>query len=313
MSNFTAFAPGQSLGSGARDALWLKVYAGEVLTTFSNENVMLPLTRVRQALLGAKSAQFPVTGTVSGGYHQPGVELVGQTTKQAEKIINADDALVSDLFLDSLEGLKNQYDIRSIYSREQGIFLANQLDKKLIQISILAARAAANISGVTPAGSALAVSAMDTDKAVLKAGLRSAAQTFDEKNVPQYDRHAVIRPAQHYLLLQDDEVINSRYDVGGSSRKGTVSEFSGIMLHKSNNIPNGVVAANTGENNTYSGTFTKTVAAVFQKEAVGTVQVMGLSTETDYIIEKQGWMLIAKFAMGHGILRPECAIELAIP
>jgi hypothetical protein len=308
MSNFTAYRPGQINAAGATDALFLKLYSGEVLTTFSNANVMLPLTRVRTIKAG-KSAQFPVTGVVSGGYHQPGVELVGQVTKQNEKIINIDDLLVSDVFLDTLEEVKNHYDIRSIYSREQGIFLANQMDKKLIQTVILAARSVSNLSGIGSGGMASVATNIATSVSVLKASLRLAAQTFDEKNVPDAGRVALLRPAQYHLLLTDSEVTNNQYDTGGSSKNETVSRFAGLDLKMTNQIPNGVVGANTGENNTYSGTFTTTSVVCFQKEAVGSVQMVGLATEMDYIIEKQGWMIIAKYAMGHGILRPECAVE----
>jgi len=308
MSNFTAYRPGQINAAGATDALFLKLYSGEVLTTFSNKNVMLPLTRVRTISKG-KSAQFPVTGVVSGGYHQPGIQLVGQTTKQNEKIINIDDLLVSDVFLDSLEEVKNHYDIRSIYSREQGIFLANQMDKKMIQTTILAARASSNLSGIGSGGLAAAKTNIATDVSVLKAALRTASQNFDEKNVPDTDRHALLRPAQYYLLLTDNEVTNNQFDTGGSSRNATVSRFAGLDLHMSNQIPAGVVSANTGENNTYNGDFSLTSVVVFQKEAIGTVQMVGLATEMDYLIDKQGWMIIAKYSMGHGILRPECAVE----
>jgi hypothetical protein len=37
---------------------------------------------------------------------------------------------------------------------------------------------------------------------------------------------------------------------------------------------------------------------------------MDLAMETDYDIRLQGNLMVAKYAMGSGILRPECAIEL---
>jgi len=48
-----------------------------------------------------------------------------------------------------------------------------------------------------------------------------------------------------------------------------------------------------------------------QKEAVGTVKLLDLAMESEYDIRRQGTLMVAKYAMGHGILRPECAIELA--
>ena len=46
------------------------------------------------------------------------------------------------------------------------------------------------------------------------------------------------------------------------------------------------------------------------KAAIGTVKLMDLTTESEYVMTKQGTALIAKYAMGHGILRPEAAIEV---
>ena len=57
--------------NGKTNELFLKVFAGEVITTFEENNAMLPLTRVRTISSG-KSAQFPTSGVASATYHTPG-------------------------------------------------------------------------------------------------------------------------------------------------------------------------------------------------------------------------------------------------
>jgi hypothetical protein len=37
---------------------------------------------------------------------------------------------------------------------------------------------------------------------------------------------------------------------------------------------------------------------------------MDLSTEMDYQIQRQGTLMVAKYAMGHGALRPEAAVGI---
>ena len=37
-------------------------------------------------------------------------------------------------------------------------------------------------------------------------------------------------------------------------------------------------------------------------------KLLDLTTESEYQIERQGTLFVAKYAMGHGILRPECSI-----
>jgi hypothetical protein len=49
---------------------------------------------------------------------------------------------------------------------------------------------------------------------------------------------------------------------------------------------------------------------VFQKEAVGTTKLLDLSVEHEYLIQYQGTLLVGKYAVGHGILRPECAVGI---
>ena len=39
-----------------------------------------------------------------------------------------------------------------------------------------------------------------------------AAQTFDEKDVPEEDRHVMVKPAQYYALLNVKDLINK--DIG---------------------------------------------------------------------------------------------------
>jgi len=66
--------------------------------------------------------------------------------------------------------------------------------------------------------------------------------------------------------------------------------------------------------NDYTGDFTKSVALVMNRQAVGTVKMFDLAVEmtgNDFHAMYQADMVIAKYAMGHGILRPDCAIEIA--
>jgi hypothetical protein len=310
MSNFTAIRPGQSLGAGDVNALFLKLYAGEVLTTFSKQTVMMPITSV-QTITTGHSFQFPITGVVTGGYHQAGVEIVGQAALHRERLIMVDDKLLASIFIDNLEEAKNHWPVRKIYSNEAGVFLATSLDNRLLRVAILAARAAENIAGVTGTGTVITSVNSATQVAALKQALLDAAQKLDEKNVVRNDRHAVLKPAQWYLLLQDTQVISKDFDVGGSLRKAKVGEFADFTLHMSNNLPTGVVAAITpGENNPYDGTFTTTVFTAFQKGAIATVKLWGLRTEMEYSTRHQGTLIVAKYVMGHGILRPEAAVEV---
>ena len=89
-------------------------------------------------------------------------------------------------------------------------------------------------------------------------------------------------------------------------------KVAGINIVKANTAVNAFanVSQVTGTNNTYHGNFSTTVATVFHKSAIGTVKLMDLGMESEYDIRRQGTLMVAKYAMGHGVLRPEAAVGI---
>jgi hypothetical protein len=90
--------------------------------------------------------------------------------------------------------------------------------------------------------------------------------------------------------------------------KGKVDTVAGFPIVKSNHVPSTNVTTNLAK---YNGDFRTTVGLVFNKMAAGTLQLMDVSMESEYEIRRQGTFMVAKYFVGHGVLRPECAIELA--
>jgi hypothetical protein len=323
--NTTVSRLGQLNAAGAAYDLFLKKFAGEVLKVFDETNVMMALHRVRTITSG-KSAQFPAIGTATAKYHAPGENIADagnsylSQIKHNERVIGLDNPLLAATFIARIDEAMNHYDVRSEYAHQLGEALAVKLDKTLLQVAVLAARAAATISapGGNQGGSAITDANMATSASTLIAKLFECAQKLDEKNVPATDRVCVLKPAQYYLLAQNTQLLDR--DFGGANgvyAEGTVLKCAGIRLVKSNHVPSTNIAAadaNIGQGlNTYHGDFSKTVAVVFNRQAIGTVKLMDLSFESEYKMELQGTLMVAKYAMGHGILEPACAIELATP
>ena len=294
--------------------MFLKVFAGEVLTAFEENNVMKDLHTSRTISSG-KSAQFPVSGKANAAYHTVGTPLLGtQQIKHNEVVINIDDMLIADTFIANIDEAKNHYDVRAEYSRLLGMALAKKFDQQTMQVGLLAARASATISGgnggttlTTGAGGGAITGAQ------LAAAIFDAAKAMDEKDVPETERVAIVKPEEYYKLVQETNVINRDWGGAGVYADGTVLRVAGVQIVKSNNLPQASVSAATGENNTYNGDFTNVKALVMQKQAIGTVKLMDLAVERtsgDFEIMYQGTLMAAKYAMGHGILRPECAVEI---
>lgn len=319
MANATVSRLGQVNGSGSDDALFLKVFAGEVLTAFREKNVFMSRSMVRTISSG-KSAQFPATGKTTASYHTPGAELTGGSMNHAERVITIDDLLVADLFIDILDEAKNHYDVRREYSTQAGRALARTMDTNLAQVGVLAARASATVSGLS-GGTQVelgATSDTDTDPTTgdtltaqeIIDGISDAAQALDEKDVPEEERYCFLRPAEYRLLTRSgNDAIDSDFTSGsnGGVDTGRIFSVGGVRLVKSNHVPNTNVT--TGPT-AYQGDFRGTVGLVMHRSAIGTVKLIDLATEMAYDIRRQGHLIVAKLAVGHGILRPESSVEL---
>ena len=309
MSNYTPSRLGQINGSGAADALFLNVFSGEVMTAFDVTNVMLSRHTVRTIPHG-RSAQFPASGLADAYDHTPGTRLTGRAISHAERIITIDGLLVSDVSIANIDEAMNHYDVRSIYSTEVGRALSRRMDRNLLQIGVLAARAAATITGLPGGAQVNGGANLPTNASgALRDALFTAAQTLDEKNVPEDGRFCVLRPAQYYRLVLDAVVPNRDYSgaPGADVRTGKVWEVSGIEIVKSNNLPSTNI---TTGNTKYQGNFTNTFGLVMHPSAIGTLKLMDLQVEGAYSVEVQATLIVAKYLAGHGILRPECAVEL---
>jgi len=321
----------------AVDALFLKVFSGEILTTFEEFNVMKGLHTIR-TIANGKSAQFPVTGIASAAYHTPGENIADSTAgylsqiKHAEKVINIDDVLLASTFIANIDELKNHYDVRSIYAKELGKALAKRFDLATMKTLVAASRSAATITGGkagiqidSNSGGVTALSGAE-----IQAALFTAAQKLDENDIPDDgQRFAILKPADYYTLIASgEEVVNRDFGGRGDVASGRIPMVAGINLYKSNHLAD--VAANltsvtTGDGSAavkndvfggtsygegYNGNLLATEIIGGHPSAIGTVKLLDLATESDYKVELQGSLFVAKYAMGHGILRPEAAFEI---
>ena len=302
-------------GSYAQDnALFLKVFSGEVMAAFDESHLMKGVFRERNITSG-KSAQFIYTGKATAKYFQPG-DRTDDNENQipvAEQTVLIDDLLIAAVKVYDLDEMKAHYEVRSEFSKQLGVALARECDNKLARTALLAARATNKIPSL-PGGTVINAGAtVATDGNVLAAALFQAAQSMDEKDVPEEGRVAYVRPAQYYSLVKALPNINTDWGGSGSFSDGTIMKIAGIPIQKYNRLPSNNATAVAGENNAYNGDFTATAALVTNTQAIGTVKLMDLNMEqsgSDYHIVHQSHLFVAKYAMGHGVLRPECSVEI---
>jgi hypothetical protein len=327
---------GQVNVAGDVDALFLKVFSGEILTTFEEFNVMKGLHTIR-TIANGKSAQFPVTGIATAKYHTPGENIADagnsylSAIKHAEKVISIDDVLLASTFIANIDELKNHYDVRSIYAQELGKALAKRFDVATMKTLTAAARTAATITTTGKAGIAIdGGEPGDFNGTVIQAKLFEAAQKLDENDIPNDGkRFAILKPADYYTLLASgEEVINRDFGGRGDVATGRIPMVAGINIYKSNHLVDVAVSGSAQDQNDqvagvqndvfgsggtgYNAAMDKTQIIGGHPSAIGTVKLLDLATESDYKVELQGSLFVAKYAMGHGVLRPEAAFEIKV-
>jgi hypothetical protein len=285
--------------------------------------------------------------TVGQSIVETGTSYLSDIAK-TEKQIFIDDMLVSSTFLANVDELKNHYDIRSIYAAELGKALAKRFDIATMKTLFAATGASANLSGQS-AGTRITGADLDTTAEIIDA-LFGIATTLDDNDAPSEGRFAILTPKTYYQLLTSDNnainhAVSSDYGSGGNVAAGSIPMVAGIRLIKSNHLKDiaelgdqrtatvttqtgvdgsaGVkndVAGVTGDGyeSNFSGLVTGSAGSetygilAGTKEAIGTVKLLDLATESEYQIERQGTLFVAKYMMGHGVLRPECSVAVTV-
>jgi len=322
MANASPVSVGQVNATGTEDALFLKVFAGEVLTSFERASKTQGADMERSISSG-KSATFPVMGRVDASYHTAGAEITGSDINHNEKVITINDLLISSVFLSNIEEAKNHWDVRSAYSQEIGRALAFTKDKHILQTIGQAAQGTANVadasyaSGTVLTNTGIASATASTAANAMIDSLFDAAKQLDANYVPSEGRKCFMRLEEYYKLANATNAVNVDFSGKGSIADGKVLKIAGIELvpvahFVSSNVNSGVDqgSATAGGSNPQAVDLSNYVALVSHPSAVGTVKLMDLGVEKEYDIRRQGTLMVAKYAMGHGVLRPEAAVGI---
>ena len=309
-------------GSTRDDALFLKVFAGEVITSFDRASKTQGADMVR-SISNGKSASFPVMGRIGAAYHAVGAEILGDAVNSAEKVITINDLLISSVFVSNIEEAKNHWDVRSAYSTEMGRALSFQKDKHILQTIGQATLASANVTGGDATTNVINTGiASSTDATAANAmidAIFAAAKELDANYVPSEGRKCFMRLEEYYKLANATNAVNVDFSGGanGGVASGKVAKIAGIELvpvphFVSSNVTSGTDAgsATNAGSTPQAVDLSNFVALVSHPSAVGTVKLMDLAVEKEYDIRRQGTLMVAKYAMGHGVLRPEAAVGI---
>ena len=386
-TNYVGHRSGMVNAANNSRALFLKLYAGEVMTAFQTKNIMMDYCRVRNIKKG-KSAQFIMTGKHrTAAYHTPGNEIIpNAAAKHSERVVTIDDLLIVHQFIPNIDEAMAHYDIRSVYTQEAAYGLAKAADQNILRTAIKAAlttnkeRAGKLVQDYNAWDdedfSANVVYSSTNFANSLKSsnffeGVLEAKRILESAGAPLDDLVCIVSTDLFYEMFKagsNGEATTSltmfNTDIGGKGSvvdanmpniagipvirtphmgSGTRSAWTDSLWStgvttsaaplgsaESNraavyDLPANYNAASNGDNlvGPTGGTDangaavalrtegTKVRALVMNRDAVATVKLLDLSVETDYMVNRQGTMIVSKYAMGHNVLRPAMAVALS--
>ena len=132
---------------------------------------------------------------------------------------------------------------------------------------------------------------------------------------------AVFSPEEYYYLTQSSRAINADFN-GGGGGNGTIAsgktlQVAGIPILMSNHVTQAAYTNVTGDKNTdYQQDLSKCRGLIFNKEAAGVVTLMSPSlqiTSGDWNVQMQATLMVARQAIGMGVLRSEAAYKIVTP
>lgn len=340
VTNSLRFLRNEALASPTTTDMLLPVFGGEVIASFEEANQFLPLVNYKQMTSG-KDMKFPAVWKIGSEYHEAGTELLGMDVDTKEYTISLDDRpLVAHFEVDDIDVAMSHFDIRNELAMECGREMARQMDRKIACLLLNAAATGAD-SGTNsfPTGgdgyttydnSSDFTSSFDTeqDAANLIEAIGDISRAMDEKDVPVADRACVVKVGLYYALRKlglpyynagvtypaagavfgNPQYGNTGPNIANAQGYHLPIDVMGVPVIPSNHLPSATI--NTGPSKYHVANGDKVGGVMFQKSAIGVVQLAGITTESERDVRRQSDFFVAKMLMGGGALRPYAAYRI---
>ena len=301
-----------TVGATSTDTLSRDVFL-EVKEAFNRANILMNLIQV-QTITSGHAGRFVIGGKDTSALAKTQGRGVGVDTEVGNDIsvnpVNLDqrlipiDNLVYDARrIDDKEEKLLDFGVRQPITNMIGTVLGNKMDELIAYNLGLAAEGtgladnpdapAVIVNSAIASGS----TAKDKGNALGESIMMAVAQL---KKVDNYnEKYVVVDPVNAAYLAQSD-FINKDYTSGsnGGLDTGVIGMVGGAKVYECNSL-DAITNIEDFE------------ALVFTREAVGLVKLQDVTTETNYDFNKFATLVSGRYAIGCGILRPECCVAIA--
>ena len=326
---------GQLRGSAADDlALFQKLGLNEVLEAYETACVFKDKLYTR-TIKGAKSADFPIAGKKSARYHTPGTAILGSGNSPSDlavRNIALDALMIADDTIYDLDEAMNYWSVRQNYTTELGRALAYELDRRAARMIFAAAGNSTEPlaksvntgrTGFTVTLSAgYAAASLQSKGDELVSAIYKCRANFNKKDVPPNDRWVALGPDDYNALSQSTRGQNQDFN-GGSGANGTIADgkimrIGGIGILESNFVTQAAYTTQAGldRNTDYAQDLSKCVGLCWRRQAAGILFLKTPDlqiTSGDHNIIYQATTMVARQAIGMGVLRSEEACRIVTP
>lgn len=326
MADITIAKQGQFNGAGDELAGFLKVFAGEVLTAFDRTAKVMD-NHIIRTIENGKSASFPIMGRTQAHYLKPGKSLddLREAIVHNEKIINIDGLLTADQLITDLYEAMYHVDVRQEYAKQLGEALAISADGAVIaEIAKTVKKQTENITGLgkgihlqKTVGAGQVGITETYGKAIVQALLELKAK-FSKNYVPLEERYAYMTPTAVASLIASVTAINRDFGAVATIVEGNIDRLCGFKIVEVPHLTIGGadktnMIGTAPEGHEFPTDYKQDIAFVAcHRTAVGTLKLKDLALEQARRPEYQADQIIAKYAMGHGGLRPEASAVCTI-
>lgn len=303
---------GQILTGATSGATLTRDVLLEVKEAFDRQNKFMDKIDVKtiesghgaQFIIGGKdSYALAKTQGRSGATTATGTDISVNDVKIDQRLINIDDLVYDARRIDGKEEKMAEYDVRAPITNMIGSVLAQAIDAKIVAKLGLACEATGIASN--PNAPAVVVNAVinsgttakDRGNAMAEAVFKATAAL---RKVDNYNEAwLAVDPDQYADLVQSDRAVSLDYTSGnGGYDTGKVLKVGGAMVFETNHL-------------SFATNIEGIKGIVFTKEAVGLVKLQDVTTEVNYDFNKFATLMSGRYAIGCGVLRPECCVAIA--
>jgi hypothetical protein len=270
-----------------------EIWSPEVLRATENALVMAPIVKRFDSLVTQKgdTINIPNLSNLTASSKSANTQVSLQSPTETNTQILLSNHYESSFLIEDILKVQSNYDLMSEYTSKAGESIARRVDSDL-----LAEYANFTNTDVGAYGS-------DISDAVVLA----AIEAIDLANAPLEDRALVIYPTQKTALLRIDKFVKSdylgQYQNPTIVQKGPNSRYMWGDLY-------GVPVYYTKQVPATAGTPTQYHNILFHKEAIALALQQAPRTQSQYIIEYLGNLVVVDVIYGIKTIRPTFGIEI---